>query len=80
MSKHCPMSNTTTNCTDHCRDCAKEVYRDLKGMCGNGIFCISEEGIKEKVGANGFDLLIEYGFIKFYKAFGKNITYTLGGN
>ena len=63
MSKLCPMCGQVTNCTENCKDCAKEVYRDLKGMVGKADY-ISEQGIKDRIGNKAFELLKEYSFIE----------------
>ena len=44
MSKYCLMCGANTNCTENCRDCAKEAYRDLKEMAGKAEF-VTEEAI-----------------------------------
>lgn len=63
MSKYCPTANTITNCTENCKDCAKEIYRDLKGMVGQADY-ISEQGIKDRIGENAFELLKQYNLIE----------------
>ena len=63
MSKFCKTANKITNCTESCQGCAKEIYRDLKGMVGKADY-ISEQGIKDRIGANAFEMLKEYGFIE----------------
>jgi hypothetical protein len=63
MAKYCPMCDAVTNCTDHCKECAKEVYDDLKAQVGKADY-MSEDGIKSRVGETMFDLLKQYGFIE----------------
>ena len=43
---------------------AREIYRDLKGMVGKADY-ISEEGIKDRIGKQGFDALRVYSFIEY---------------
>lgn len=62
--KYCLMCNTNTNCTENCRDCAKEAYRDLKGMAGKAEY-VSEEAIKNDLSDGAFELLRNYGFIEY---------------
>ena len=62
--KICPMSNQSTNCTDNCRNCAREAYRDLKGMSGKSEY-VSEEAIRNDLGDGAFRLMKEYGFIEY---------------
>ena len=62
--KICPMSNEETHCTENCRNCAKEAYRDLKGMTGKADY-ISEEAIRHQLGDGAFRVMKEYGFIEY---------------
>lgn len=62
--KICPMSNQQTYCTENCRDCAREAYRDLKGMAGNAEY-VSEEAIRNDLTDEAFELLRQYGFIEY---------------
>lgn len=62
--KTCPLSNETTRCTEECRGCAKEIYRDLKGMSGKADY-VSEEAIRNDLGDGAFELLREYNFIEY---------------
>lgn len=64
MAKYCMMADAETNCTDDCRECAKEVYRDLKGMSGKAEF-VTEEAIKNDLGNGAFELLREHNYIEF---------------
>lgn len=43
---------------------AREIYRDLKGMVGKADY-ISEEGIKDRIGKQGFDALRKHSFIEY---------------
>ena len=61
--KLCPMSNETTKCTENCKDCAREAYRDLKGMAGKAEF-VTEEAIRNDLGNEVFEMLRRYGFIE----------------
>jgi hypothetical protein len=58
------MSNQQTNCTENCRNCAKEVYRDLKEMSGKADY-VSEEAIRNDLGNEAFELMREYNFIEY---------------
>lgn len=64
MCKICPLSGKETRCTEECRGCAKEVYRDLKGMSGKAEY-VSEEAIRNDVGNEAFELLREFNFIEY---------------
>lgn len=64
MSKYCMTARAVTNCTDDCDRCAKEIYRDLKGMAGKAEI-VSEEAIKNELGVGTFELLKEYGHIEY---------------
>lgn len=59
----CPISGSTTNCTEKCRDCAKEMHRDLKEMVGKAEL-VTEELIRRNLGNEAFELLREHGFIE----------------
>lgn len=63
MSKYCIMADAETHCTDNCRRCVEEAYRDLKGMAGKAEF-VTEEAIKNDLGNGAFEGLREYGFIE----------------
>ena len=63
MSKFCPMSNRETLCTDNCKDCAKDCYRELKSLSGISEY-VSEEAIKSNLGTAAFELMRKYGFIE----------------
>lgn len=63
MSKYCKTANAFTPCTEHCKDCAKEAYDDLKAQLGKAEY-ISEDGIKSRIGEGSFELLKEYGLIE----------------
>lgn len=63
MQKYCVMADAETNCTDNCERCAKEAYRDLKGMAGNAEL-ITEEAIKNDLGNGAFEALRKYGYIE----------------
>ena len=58
------MADAKTNCTDNCERCAKEAYRDLKGMTGKAEF-VSEEAIRNDLGNQAFESLRHYGFIEY---------------
>jgi hypothetical protein len=62
--KVCPLTNDRTKCTEHCRDCAKECYRYLKGMSGRADY-VSEEAIRNDLGNEAFELMRKYNFIEY---------------
>lgn len=57
------MCGANTNCTENCRDCAKEAYRDLKGMTGKAEF-VTEEAIRNDLTDGAFEIMRKYGFIE----------------
>jgi hypothetical protein len=59
----CPLSNQETKCTDHCKECAKECYYDLKSLSGKSE-CVSEEAIRSSLGDEAFMLMRQYGLIE----------------
>ncbi len=63
MSKYCAMCGTNTNCTENCKDCAKEAYRDLKEIAGKAEF-VTEEAIRNDLTDGAFELMRHYGFIE----------------
>lgn len=63
MSKYCATSGNVTNCTDDCSGCAKEIYRDLKGMAGSAEI-VTEEAIRNDLGDGAFELLRKYELIE----------------
>lgn len=64
MSQYCYTSGQRTNCTDRCEDCAKEIYRDLKGMTGKAEY-VSEDAIRNELGDRAFEILKEFGHIEY---------------
>ena len=76
MAQYCEICNQITNCTDDCRECleeesnmntkeqVKEMYRDLKGMCGRSEY-VSEEAIRNDLGDRAFEMLREHGYIEY---------------
>lgn len=77
MSKLCLMCNEETNCTENCRDCAKEAYRDLKGMHKESF--IGEKAIKADIGSGAFELLKRYGFIEYFATIQGHKMYAIAG-
>ena len=61
--RYCETAKTFTNCTDNCTDCAREAYNELKAQLGKAEY-ISEDGIKDRVGEETFNMLRKYGFIE----------------
>lgn len=64
MSKYCPLTNETTKCTEHCKDCAREIYDNLKDRCGKAE-AVTEEAIINDLGEEALHILKQYGFIEF---------------
>ena len=63
MSKYCFTADKLTPCTEHCRDCAKDIYNELKTALGKAEY-VSEDGIIDRIGERAFYVLKEYGFIE----------------
>lgn len=61
--RYCVTANALTNCTDNCKECAREAYNDLKAQLEKAEY-ISEEGIKRHVNDDTIDMLRKYGFIE----------------
>lgn len=64
MAQYCYTSGKVTNCTDRCKECAKEVYDELKEKAGKAEF-VTEEAIKNDLGNGAFELLKEFSHIEF---------------
>ncbi len=62
--KYCPITETETRCTDHCKECAKEYYCDLKKIAGKAEY-VGEEFIKCNLGSAAFELMREHGLIEY---------------
>lgn len=63
MSRICPETGAETRCTERCAECAREMYRDLKGMAGNAEL-VTEEAIINDLGESAFNMLKEYSYIE----------------
>ena len=63
MAQYCYTSGKTTNCTDRCRDCAKEIYGELKSLAGRAEL-VTEEAIKNDLGNGALEILKEFGYIE----------------
>jgi hypothetical protein len=50
----CPLSGNEIPCTEHCRDCAKELYEQN----------LTKEEICHLYTDEAFEMLVGYGFIK----------------
>lgn len=61
--RYCFTANAETPCTESCKECARDIYHDLKEMLGSTEY-ISEDGIIDRVGEIAFNKLKEYGFIE----------------
>lgn len=61
--KYCFTADQLTPCTEHCKDCAREIYRELKEMLGKAEY-VSEDGIIDRIGERAFYVLKQYGLIE----------------
>lgn len=61
--KYCKTANEFTPCTEHCKDCAMDMYNDLKVQLGKAEY-VSENGIIDRIGESAFNALKQYGFIE----------------
>ena len=61
--KYCFTANQMTPCTEHCKDCAKDMHQELKETLGKAEY-VSESGIIDRIGENAFNALKQYGFIE----------------
>lgn len=59
----CPDTNHTTQCTDLCRDCAKEMWKELKEKAGSAEL-VTKEFICDNLSENAFNMLRMYGHIE----------------
>ena len=64
MAKYCTICGSKTNCTDSCKECAKETYAELKSLAGKAEL-VSEEAIKNDLGKGALELLKEHGYIEY---------------
>ncbi len=76
MAQYCYTSGKVTNCTDRCRDCAKETYAELKSLAGRAEF-VSEEAIKNDLGKGAFELLKEHNYIEYCATLGGQRMYAI---
>ena len=61
--KYCFTANAVTLCTEHCKDCARDIYNDFKETLGKAE-CVSESVIIDRIGEKAFNVLKQYGFIE----------------
>ena len=61
--KYCFTADQLTPRTEHCKDCAREIYNDLKTSLDKAEY-VSEESIIDHIGERAFVALKEYGFIE----------------
>lgn len=59
----CPDTNQPTKCIDLCRDCAKEMWKELKGIAGAAEL-VTKDYICRNLGENAFNMLRMYGHIE----------------
>lgn len=63
MSRICPQTGNSTYCTENCKDCAKDLYDELREKAGNAEL-VTQEAVINDLGKNAFNMLKEYGFIE----------------
>ena len=63
MSRICPETGNETRCTENCRDCAKDIYVELKEKSGKAEL-ITEDAIINDLGKNALVMLKQYHFIE----------------
>ena len=61
--KYCFTADQLTPCSEHCKDCAKDIYNDLKEAFGKAEY-VSEDGIIDRIGERAFYVLKLYGLIE----------------
>ena len=59
----CPETNQPTPCSEHCRDCAHELYKEVREKAGNAEL-VTEAFIIKYVGLQGLNMLKIYNFIE----------------
>lgn len=59
----CEETGYATKCTDHCRDCAREFYKELQNKCGQAEL-VTEAFVIKAVGLPALSMLKSYGFIE----------------
>ena len=59
----CPETNEPTKCTENCRDCAKEIYGELREKAGRAEL-VTADAICAEFGENALDMLKTHGFIE----------------
>ena len=64
MAQYCTVCGSKTNCTDDCRECAKEVYKELKEKAGKSEY-VDEQAIRTELGDGAFELLRKFGHIEY---------------
>ena len=64
MSRYCLLNDVQTCCTENCKECAKEIYADLKEKTGKAEF-VTEEAIINDLGQGSFEMLKKHGHIEF---------------
>ena len=62
--KHCFIANAENpKCTEHCKDCARDIYHDLKEALVKAEYA-SESSIIARIGEIAFCELKKYGFLE----------------
>lgn len=59
----CPETNEPTKCTENCRDCAKELYAELREKAGNAEL-VTADAICNDLGENALNMLKSHNFIE----------------
>ena len=76
MAQNCILCGERTNCTESCRECAKEIYDTLKEKSGTAEL-VPEEAIRIELGDGAFDLMREYNLIEYCATFGDTRMYAI---
>lgn len=63
MSRICPETGKSTYCTENCKYCAKDLYKELREKAGNAEK-VTQDAIILELGENAFNLLKQYGYIE----------------
>lgn len=63
MSRICPQTGNSTYCTENCRYCARELYKELLEKAGSAEL-VTAKAIIDVFGENALDMLKQYGYIE----------------
>ena len=59
----CELTKQPTKCTEHCKECARDLWRELKEKAGNAEL-VCQDAIIAEMGENEFYMLRQYSFIE----------------